>query len=307
MRILRWLTMAMMPIIGVGVALAQGQPATTLDAQPVVSDKNAGNEPEAFNPTLPTLFLVGDSTLKSSAPLRGWASEVGIFLDQKKINVVNRAIGGRSSKTFMLEGRWKKVMDELKPGDFVVVQFGHNDRFMFDDPAAKGRPSLHGTGEETGQLKKAGTIETIHTFGWYLRTYVAEAQSKGATPILVSMVPHKIWNKDGTIQRPERERHVMWTRDSATRSKAIFINLNEIAALEMEKIGPGPAADGLFADKGTHTSVEGARFNARSFISGMNALPNNPLREYLNPEGRAIKPANKAFAVAPASTERKSK
>src|SRR5207302_10485052 len=120
------------------------------DARPVVDDSKVAPE-KATNNKLPALFIVGDSTLKSNAPMRGWGQELGAFFDSAKINVVNRAIGGRSSRTFQNEGRWNQVLAEIKPGDFVLVQFGHNDAGKYDDPAAKGRPALHGDGEETAE------------------------------------------------------------------------------------------------------------------------------------------------------------
>lgn len=254
-------------------------------------------------PPLPTLHLIGDSTLKSNPPLRGWADEVAPFFDLSKIHVTNHAIGGRSSKTFTHEGRWQKVADVLRPGDFVVAQFGHNDRYRYDDPAAKGRPSLHGIGEETGELTKPdGTVETVHTFGWYMRRYVADTRAAGATPILCSMVPHKKWTRDGKIQLPYRELHVAWTRHSAATAGAWFIDLNLIAARELEQIGPGPAADALYGDAATHSSPEGARFNARCFVAGLNAAPGHPLAAFLNAEGRAVPPAgDDTFFVPPAA------
>lgn len=271
------------------------------DAQPAAPAPGAATPEQAMDPSLPTLFLVGDSTLKSNAPQRGWASEVGAFLDTTKINIANRAIGGRSSKTFIHEGRWDKVLAELKPGDFVVVQFGHNDQAKFDDPKAKGRPSLPGEGEETGELTKSdGTTETVHTFGWYMRKYGSDARAKGATAIFCSMVPHKDWTPDGKIKRGERNYHVAWTRNAAAAVGAIYIDLNEIAAIALEKLGRSEV-DKLFADARTHTSPEGAKLNARCFIAGMKALDNNPLAPYLNAEGEAVERADKAFAV-PATT-----
>lgn len=284
-------------------------PATgsTPDPQPVVEDR--GPEESAADPktTVPTLYLVGDSTLRSDAPLRGWASEVAAFLDPAKIRVVNRAIGGRSSKTFLLEGRWQKVLDELQPGDLVVVQFGHNDRLRFDDPAGKGRPSLRGEGDETAEWRKPdGTTETVHTFGWYLRRYGNDARTKGATAVFCSMVPHKDWTRDGKIRRPERDDHVVWTRNAAHATGAAFVDLNEIAAIALEQLGPGPETDRLFGDQRTHSSPEGARFNARCFIAGTKALATNPLAPFLNDAGRAIPPATPAPAAqtAPAPSPR---
>ena len=79
------------------------------DLRPLSDDSKIAQE-KAVNAGLPTLYLVGDSTLQSNAPMRGWAQEIGAFFDSAKINVVNRAIGGRSSRSFQREGRWDKVV-----------------------------------------------------------------------------------------------------------------------------------------------------------------------------------------------------
>jgi rhamnogalacturonan acetylesterase len=265
------------------------------DERPVVDDSKAAPEKAASN-KLPTLFVVGDSTLKSNAPLRGWGQEIGAFFDPSKINVVNRAIGGRSSRTFQNEGRWKQVLAELKPGDFVLVQFGHNDAGKYDDPAAKGRPSLHGDGEETAEVTKPdGTKETVHTFGWYMRKYGADAKAKGAKVIFCSMVPHKDW-KDGKINRGERESFVKWTAAAAKTTGAAFIDLNEMAARELEKLGP-EKVESLFADQRTHSTPAGAELNAHCVVSGLRALSKAPLDAYLSEKGKSVQPAAPEFVV----------
>src|SRR5207253_1679016 len=93
------------------------------DPRPVVDDSKT-TPAQARDLKLPTLWIVGDSTLNSNAPLRGWGQDLAQFFDLNKINVVNRAIGGRSSRTFQYEGRWDKIMTEIKKGDFVILQFG---------------------------------------------------------------------------------------------------------------------------------------------------------------------------------------
>jgi len=273
------------------------------DDRPVVPDKDFGKDTATANKSLPTVFFVGDSTMRSNAPLRGWASEVEAFFDKSKINVINRAIGGRSSKTFITEGKWDHVLDELKPGDFVVVQFGHNDAGKYDDPSAKGRPSLHGEGDETAERKLPdGKTETVHTFGWYMRKYGNDARAKGATVIFCSMVPHKDWSPDGkNIKRGERESFVTWTRDAAAASGAIFIDLNEISATGMEKLGQAEV-EKLFGDKRTHSTPAGAKFNAQCFIAGLKALSADPLEQYLSAEGKAVQPAEKSLATAAPAT-----
>jgi lysophospholipase L1-like esterase len=268
------------------------------DDRPVVDDSGVAREKSA-NAGLPTLFLVGDSTLKCNAPMRGWGQELAAFFDPAKINVVNHAIGGRSSRTFLNEGRWDKVLADLKPGDFVIVQFGHNDVGNYDDPRAKGRPSLHGEGEETAQVTKPdGTTETVHSFGWYLRKYGADAKAKGARVIFCSMVPHKSWV--GTkVNRGERESFVKWTANAAKATGAGFVDLNEIVARQYEKIGPA-AVEPVFADKGTHTSPAGAELSASCAVAGLKALPGNPFERYLSPKGKAVQAAPSQMAAGAA-------
>jgi len=273
---------ALFPILAL-ITLAIGAPLQAADdARPVVDDSHTTPQPVA-NPALPTLFVVGDSTANSNAPLRGWGSEIGAYFDPAKINVVNRAIGGRSSRTFISEGRWDRVLAEMKAGDIVLVQFGHNDAGDYRDPKAKGRPSLHGEGEDTAQAFKADlkTMETIHTFGWYMRKYATDAKAKGATPILLSMVPHKDWN-NGKIVRNEQQTFVIWTKDAAAATGALFIDANTIIAEGLERLGPDKV-NSLFGDLRTHSTPDGAKYNAAAVVVGIKALNPDPLANYFSP------------------------
>jgi lysophospholipase L1-like esterase len=239
------------------------------------------------DPKLPTLFIVGDSTVNSSAPLRGWGTELPAFFDTSKINVVNRAIGGRSSRTFITEGRWDKVLAEMKRGDFVLIQFGHNDVGKYDDPAAKGRPSLKGEGDDTAEVTKPdGSKETVHTFGWYMRKYCTDAEAKGVSVILCSMVPHKNWNGD-KISRAEQATFVKWTADAAKATDAQFIDLNEVIAEGFEKAGK-EKVDTFFGDARTHSTPAGAKFNATCVIAALKTLDPDPLDKYFSPAGQAV-------------------
>ncbi len=257
------------------------------DPRPVVDDSRT-TPSQVRDPTLPTLWIVGDSTLNSNAPLRGWGQELAQFFDQSKINVVNRAIGGRSSRTFQYEGRWDKLLSELKKGDFVILQFGHNDVGRFDDPAAKDRPSIHSEGNETAETTRLdGKKEIVHSFGWYMRKYGNDVRERGASMIFCSMVPHKDW-AEGRIVRNEREKWVKWTANSAALAKAAYIDLNEIVALEFERLGPEKVAP-LFGDARTHSTQAGAFLNAQMVISGIRALKAPDLKKYLSAKGREIK------------------
>src|SRR6476620_5970302 len=101
---------------------------------------------------LPTLFIVGDSTVKNGTRgAFGWGEKIGALFDQNKIKIQNRAIAGRSSRTFLSEGRWDKILADAQPGDYVIIQMGHNDGGRLDDPA-RARGSLPGTGEETREI-----------------------------------------------------------------------------------------------------------------------------------------------------------
>ena len=98
------------------------------------------------NPALPTLFLIGDSTVRNGRGdgangQWGWGEPLVDYFDPAKINVVNRAVGGLSSRTYLTMGHWDRVLAMLKPGDFVMMQFGHNDDGPLDDRRARAAPS----------------------------------------------------------------------------------------------------------------------------------------------------------------------
>lgn len=285
-RAISWLLLS----IGLGLtAFAQVKD----DARPVVDDSKT-TPSQIRDPKLPTLWIVGDSTLNSNAPLRGWGQELAQFFDLTKINVVNRAIGGRSSRTFQYEGRWDKVLAEMKKGDFVLLQFGHNDVGRYDDPAAKDRPSLHSEGEETAEATRLdGKKETVRSFGWYMRKYGHDVREKGATIIFCSMVPHKDWD-NGKIVRKERDQWVKWTANAAAATHAGYIDLNEIVALEFERLGPERVAP-LFGDARTHSTPAGALLNAQLVVAGIKTLKKPKLSKFLSSRAGDIKPAPKPY------------
>ena len=259
--------------------------AAGLDNQPVVSGSQNALEPN-INPKLPTIWLIGDSTVKiGSVGQRGWGDEIAPFFDPSKINVVNRAIGGRSSRSFQTEGRWEDILKTLKFGDVVIMQFGHNDVFTKSTLA---RGSGKGNGEDTqeGVNILTGQPEVVHSYGWYLRHVITTAKAKGAAAIVCTPVPHNSWFPDGkTVKRAGN--YGLWAKQAAEQEHAFLVDLNEIIACGYEKLGP-PAVVPFFADKVTHTTPEGAKFNARSFVSGLNGLEKNPLSLALSAEGKAV-------------------
>jgi lysophospholipase L1-like esterase len=249
--------------------------------------------PVPANPALPTLFLVGDSTVRNghgdgAQGQWGWGEPLVSFFDPAKINVVNRAIGGRSSRTYITEGQWADTLALIKPGDTIIFQFGHNDGGIPDEPT-RARASLPGIGDEIREIENPilKRHETVHTFGWYMSQYVQDTLAKHATPILCSPIPRKIW-QDGKVVRNAKD-YGGWTRQIAEEYHVGFIDLNEIIGLRYDALGQ-PAVEPLFADPHTHTSMAGAEINAESVVIGLKRLPHDPVAEDLSAKGSAVKP-----------------
>ena len=233
---------------------------------------------------LPTLYLIGDSTVNNGTKgLVGWGTPLADFFNPAKIRVVNSARGGRSSRTYFAEGLWEKVLAGLKPGDFVLIQFGHNDNGPVSGefaPRRAARSSIRGNGEESEEITLAdGKKETVHTFGWYLRKYVADAKAKGATAIILSPVPRNDW-KDGKVLRTDP--HVNWSREAAATAGVPFVDLNAIIANRYDPMGQEKVKP-FFPQEHTHTSAEGARFNAACVVEGLRGLKNSPLAPFTLP------------------------
>ena len=236
------------------------------------------------SPELPTLFLVGDSTVKcGTAGQRGWGEECGKYFDPAKVNVVNVAIGGRSSRTFITEGRWAATLSMMKPGDAVVIQFGHNDGGPINDDS-RARGSIRGAGDQTEQIDNLRTKqpETVRTYGAYLRQYLADTRAKGATPYLCTQVPRKMWEADGTrISRPA-DGTVVWARQVAAAEKAILLDLHEAVAASYDVLGQ-ESVEPFFADARTHTTVAGADHTARIVVGLLKTIPDSPWGDRLSP------------------------
>ncbi len=243
----------------------------------------ASPSPPPADRTLPTLFLIGDSTVRNGRGdgangQWGWGEPLARLFDPSKITVVNRALGGRSSRTYLTGGQWDTVKAQLKPGDFVLMQFGHNDGGAIND-TSRARGSLRGIGEATEEIDNLLTHqhEVVHTYGWYLRRFIADARAAGAAPIVLSPVPRKIWN-DGRIVRGDD--YGGWAAEVAASEHVSFVDLGEIVARRYEALGP-EKVEALFADEHTHTTRAGAALNAASVVAGLEALEGKPLSRYL--------------------------
>jgi lysophospholipase L1-like esterase len=230
----------------------------------------------------PALFLVGDSIMKTGTGNGergpwGWGSEVGAFFNAAKIHVYNEGRGGRSSRGYIEEGAWAKILEQLQPGDFVIVQFAHND--AANSANYPDRATINSGGEETVQIGVGDARKVIHTYGWYLRQYVAEAKARGATLLLCSPVPRNQW-VDGKIKRGF-DGYAQWAADAANQVGAPFLDLNTIACDRYEALGQEKTR--AYFNDPQHTTKIGARMNAECVVAALRKLSPNPLAGFLLP------------------------
>ena len=271
--------------------------STTPDNVSAASTSNTSTRrplPVPADPALPSLFLIGDSTVRNgqgdgSNGQWGWGEPLAAYFDQAKINVVNRAVGGLSSRTYF-NNQWNDTKAMIKAGDVVIMQFGHNDASPVNDDS-RARGTLRGAGEETEAIDNALTKkhEVVHTYGWYLRQFIADIKAKGATPIVCSPIPRKSFT-DGKTNR-NAETYGGWAAEVARAEQVPFINLNEIIARKYDEMGP-EKVEKLFGDAHTHTNLTGAELNAASVVAGLKALPNNPLAPYFSAKAAQVSPAD---------------
>jgi unsaturated rhamnogalacturonyl hydrolase len=230
----------------------------------------------------PIVFLIGDSTVKNGTgegdnDQWGWGSFFEQYFNTDKTTVENHALGGRSSRTFITEGLWESVYNEIKKGDYLLIQFGHNDGGPMN--TGRARASLKGIGEdsETVIMASHGGPEQVFSFGHYLRTYIRQAKAKGVTPVVLSPTPRNVW-KDGKMERMN-ETYAKWAKEVAAEEKVAYIDLNDLAAKKFETIGEAKSKT-MYKDA-AHTTKEGAIVNAEAVIEALKGLKNNSLNQLL--------------------------
>jgi lysophospholipase L1-like esterase len=248
----------------------------------------------------PVVFFTGDSTVKNADNdedgMWGWASQASTVFDESKIQLVNAARAGRSTRSFIREGLWDAVYQALRPGDFVTIQFGHNDICPITDQKARG--VIPGAKDTLHVFKMDnGTYEVVYSFGWYLKKMIDDCREKGATPILVSLTPRNEW-PGGKVERRD-DTYGRWYREVVEQTGVAFIDMHNISAdfldkkfavkslpADKEKAREKVAAikekagNKYFKKDHTHTSKLGAQMNAQSFAKGLRQI-GSPLANYL--------------------------
>jgi lysophospholipase L1-like esterase len=244
-----------------------------------------------INSRLPSIFIAGDSTAArgSGDAQQGWAVPFANYFDPKKVNVINRARGGRSSRTFITEGLWDQLLSNVKPGDLVLIQFGHNDGGAINDNS-RARGSIPGVGEETEEIDNLITKkhEIVHTYGWYLRKMIAETQAKGATPIVLSLTVRDVWN-DGRAERGSG-RYGQWSSEVARTASVPFIDLSGAMANQFDALGE-EKVKAFYPKDHTHFNAAGADLHAAAVVAGLKGLRSNPVRDFLSAKGEAVEAA----------------
>ncbi|KXJ88662.1 SGNH hydrolase-type esterase domain-containing protein [Microdochium bolleyi] len=215
----------------------------------------------------PTVYLCGDSTMAgrgaNDGQTDGWGAYLGRYLN---IPVVNKAIGGRSARSFWNEGRFQEVANLAKSGDIVVIEFGHNDG---GSPRSNdnGRSACPGTGTETCVSDKDG--KTVYTYPFYIIQGSKLMLAKGATVILSSQTPKNQW-QNGVYNdaAPRFVDYQRLSRDALASASVTFVDHFRAVSNMYKKLGSG-AVNAFYPKDYTHTSPGGADASAKAFTQAI--------------------------------------
>jgi len=240
---------------------------------------------------VPTVFLLGDSTVTDQAggDYASWGQMLPRFF-RPDIAVANHAESGETLKSFVAEQRLAKILSQLKAGDWVMIQFGHNDQ-------KKQWPQTY--------------VEAATTYRAWLRVFIAEVRRLGATPILVTSPQRRTFAADGKITDTHGDYPVA-VRAVATEEKIAVVDLERASRAFYEALGPqlSPRAFGNTGKDGTHHNDYGAYELARAVVQALRDQ-HSPLAAHLREDIGVFDPAHpddvatfKLASSAPVSAER---
>ena len=243
----------------------------------------------------PMVFLCGDSTGKNedNKPdgMWGWGSQAYTIFDANKCVFQNQAKAGRSTRTYIDEGRWEEVYNSLEKGDVVLIQFGHNDIGAIKEGKQRGVLATAKDSSAVYHMENSNLYKVIYSYGWYLKKMIRDAQEKGAYPVLLSLTPRNEWHEGNGHSRGfvypvnekagkfyierRNETYGSWCRQVARETGCEFIDVHNITADALDKLGQKKAAL-YFKNDHTHTSLKGAQLNAQSVAKGLRDI-NSPV------------------------------
>lgn len=247
-------------------------------ARPVPGSSRKGDNP--------VLFLVGNSTMRTGTLGNGnngqwgWGFFAQQYFDKERITVENHALGGTSSRTFYTK-LWPAVLEGVKPGDWVLIELGHNDNGPYDHGRARASIPGIGTDSMVVTIQETGVVETVYSYGEYMRKFIRDVRSKGAYPVLCSLTPRNSWDDATTITR-KRDTFTKWQQEIASEMQVPWVDLEGTTARKFESYTPWKVNYMFYLDK-IHTSELGARTNARSAAEAIAACEGLALKEYLLP------------------------
>ncbi len=241
------------------------------------TNESSGNIPN-------TIFIAGDSTADSNGANNGQTNGWGRYLgDYVTSTVINKAISGQSARTFWRDGNWQNLIKEVNKGDYVFIQFGHND---VGGPHKNTKGSAGGEGDETVTVEVNGVEEVVHTFPWYIRQMAGQVIEKGATPLLLSLTPNFSFI-DGKVEEPSRFAGYM--KLVSDELKIPFIDHYHYIATNWEILGEQYLIDNVwFPTDKKHTSPAAADFNAKMVVTAIKCQKIPDLLPALNEKGNAV-------------------
>ncbi len=221
-----------------------------------------------------TVYLIGDSTCATKTdnarPETGWGEKLGQHF-KKRVTVDNRALNGRSTKSFRDQGHWDKILGTLKPGDFVFIQFGHNDQ-------KESKPQVYSDPQ---------------TFQKNLKRYIDETRAKGATPVLLTSIVRRKFDAQGQLINTLKH-YTAATRQVAKETGTPMIDMDEKTRALIQEMGPEASKNiylwvnksdypNLKTDKkdDTHLCVAGAERYALLVVEGIREQKIEPLAKNL--------------------------
>ncbi|KAK5157166.1 hypothetical protein LTS14_004684 [Recurvomyces mirabilis] len=221
----------------------------------------------------PTLYLAGDSTMAlkgaNNGKTDGWGNYVA---DYVTLPVVNKAIGGRSARSYTAEGHFTEILDVVKSGDIVVIEFGHNDGGSPTSTSDNGRSDCPGSGATTYG-------STVHTFDYYITTAAKSYTAKNASVIVSSQTPNNLW--EGGVYSATAPRFLDLAKTAAANAGkgAYFVDHFSAVAAMYKELG-NQATNALYPADHTHTSPAGANLSANAFAEAVQKA-SNPLTPFI--------------------------